>query len=156
MYSISVELLSFPSCLAKISIIFSVHQSFFHSSYNDLEGTMLCSQSYKLQPFTALLTFWFGSKAQFWSEVRTLRVDLCCGEGLRAQFELISDNTKSKDSHPEYFQHFTFQSLLHQGDIVELIWKKSPETCCVPNIEPLMSIMLLYSSPSSGQPDEIM
>lgn len=121
MYSISVELLSFPSCLAKIGVIFSVHQGIFHSSHNDLKGAMLGSQSYKLQPCIAMLIFWFGSGAQFWSEVRALRVGLCCGESLRAQFELISDNTKSKDLHPEYFQHLTSQSLLHQGDKVELI-----------------------------------
>lgn len=121
MYSILVELLSFPSCLAKIGVIFSVHQSIFHSSHNDPKGAMLCSQSYTLQPFIAVLTFSFGSGAQFWSEVRALRVGLCCGESLRAQFEFISDNTESKDSHPDHFQHFTSQSLLHQGDIVALV-----------------------------------
>lgn len=156
MCSILVELLSFPSCLAKVGVIFSVHQSIFHSSCNDPKGAMLCSRSYKLQPFTAMLTFWFGSGAQFWTEDRALRVGLCCGESLRAQLGLLSDNTKSKDSYPEYFQHFTSQSLLHQVDVVELIWNKTPEICCVPNVEPLISTMLLYSSPSSGQPDEIM
>lgn len=80
MYSILVELLSFPSYLAKVGVIFSVHQSIFHSSHNDPKAAMLCSQSYKLQLFIAMLTFWFGSGAQFWNEVEALRVGLLWGK----------------------------------------------------------------------------